>query len=87
MVATRLADQVEIVLLDRHNYFPFSPLLVEAGTGSLQPSHAVVGLRRFCRRARFVMGEVVDFDLKQQTVDYRVAGEPGVARPSTTTLS
>ncbi len=73
-----LADRVEIVLLDRHNYFPFSPLLVEAGTGSLQPSHAVVGLRRFCRRARFVMGEVVDFDLKEQRVDYCVAGEPGV---------
>ena len=41
-----LADRVEIILIDRNNYFIFSPLLVETGTGSIQPTHAVVGLRR-----------------------------------------
>ena len=75
-----LKDRVEIVLIDRHNYFPFSPLLVEAGTGSLPPSHAIVGLRRFCRTARFVMAEVVDFDLDHKFVEYRVMGEEAVCR-------
>ncbi len=73
-----LREKVEIVLIDRNNYFAFSPLLVEAGTGSLQPSHAVVGLRRFCKHARFVSAEVVDFDLDTKKVDYRITGEPGV---------
>ncbi|MEM1012597.1 MAG: NAD(P)/FAD-dependent oxidoreductase [Planctomycetota bacterium] len=72
-----LREKVEIVLIDRNNYFAFSPLLVEAGTGSLQPSHAVVGLRQFCRKARFVAAEVVNFDLKAKTVDFRISGEAG----------
>ena len=70
-----LRERVEIVLIDRNNYFAFSPLLVEAGTGAVQPQHAVVGLRRFCRDARFVMAEVTDIDLKAQQVKYQVIGE------------
>ncbi len=70
-----LRERVEVVLIDRNNYFAFSPLLTEAGTGSLQPSHAVVGLRRFCRDARFVMAEVKDLDLKAKRVSYQVQGE------------
>ena len=34
--------EAEVVLLDRQNYFIFYPLLAEAGTGSLEPRHAVV---------------------------------------------
>jgi NADH dehydrogenase len=77
---SELRERVEVVLIDRNNYFAFSPLLVEAGTGSLQPSHAVVGLRRFCRRARFVAGEIRDFDLDAKTVDYQVVGETGICQ-------
>ncbi len=41
------AGRVQITLLDRHNYFAVYPLLVEAGTGSLEPRHAVIPIRSF----------------------------------------
>ena len=34
--------EAEVVLLDRNNYFVFYPLLVEAGTGSLEPRASVL---------------------------------------------
>ena len=49
---------VETVLIDRHNYFVFYPLLVEAGTGNLEPRHVVVPIRSFLKSAAFRMGEV-----------------------------
>jgi NADH dehydrogenase len=64
----------EIVLVDRHNYFVFYPLLVEAGTGSLQPRHAVVSLRSFLRRSRFLMGEAVAIEPDANRVRVRLAG-------------
>ena len=70
-----LQARVEIVLLDRNNYFIFYPLLIEAGVGSLQPSHVVVGLRRFCRHARFIQASVQDIDLEHGHVSYQVVGE------------
>jgi NADH:ubiquinone reductase (H+-translocating) len=51
-------EQARITLIDRNNYFPFYPFLVEAGTGALEPRHAVVSIRAFLRRSHFVMGEV-----------------------------
>ncbi len=42
---------LEVSLIDRHNYFVFTPLLIEAGTGALEPRHAVVPLRDFVRGA------------------------------------
>jgi NADH dehydrogenase len=61
---------VEIVLLDRHNFITFYPLLVEAGTGSLEPRHAVVSTRSFLRRTRFIMAEVVGADFETGAVSY-----------------
>jgi len=37
--------EADILLLDPNNYFIFHPLLVEAGVGSLEPRHVVVGTR------------------------------------------
>src|SRR5438105_933802 len=33
---------LDICLIDRNNYFVFYPLLIEAGTGSIEPRHAVI---------------------------------------------
>ncbi len=60
--------EADILLVDRHNYFVFYPLLVEAGTGSLEPRHAVVSIRSFQRRGRFLMGEVVALDTDRRTL-------------------
>lgn len=73
--ALRSRRDVEIVLLDRHNYFVFTPLLVEAGTGSLHPRHAVVSIRAFLKRSRFVMAEVTAVDPAARQLRYRL--EPG----------
>jgi NADH:ubiquinone reductase (H+-translocating) len=67
--------EVEVVLLNRHNYFIFYPLLVETGVGGLSPWSTVVPIRAFCRRARFIMGELEDVDLDRQEVVYRITGE------------
>ena len=68
-------DEVEVVLLDRNNYFIFYPLLVEAGTGSLSPEHCVVSLRRFVPGSTFVKAEVTALGLDDNVVKYHVMGD------------
>lgn len=65
-------DEAEVLLLDRNNYFIFYPLLVEAGTGSLEPRHAVVSIRSFLDRTRFVMADVVSVDRDRREVVTRL---------------
>jgi NADH dehydrogenase len=64
----------EVVLIDRHNYFVFTPLLVEAGTGALEPRHAVVPLRDFLRATTLRAAEVLGVDAASRTVRFRVNG-------------
>lgn len=64
--------EAEVVLLDRNNFFVFYPLLVEAGTGSLEPRHAVVSIRAFLDRTRFIMGHVERLDRSRRTVSFRL---------------
>jgi NADH:ubiquinone reductase (H+-translocating) len=61
-------DQAEIFLIDRHNYFVFYPLLVEAGTGRIEPRHTVVSIRTFLQRERFLMAEVAGIDHEAREV-------------------
>ena len=68
-------DEVEVVLLDRHNYFVFFPLLIEAGIGKLEPRHAVVSIRAFLRHTTFRMAEVTGLDSDSQMVRYRIVGD------------
>lgn len=68
----RRRPEVEIVLIDRHNYFAFTPLLVEAGTGSLEPRHAVVSVRAFLKRSRFLMAEATRVELAARRLHYRL---------------
>jgi len=68
-------DEAEVVLLDRNNYFVFYPLLVEAGTGSLEPRHAVVSLRSFVTSTRFLRAEIVAVDTRAREVTYRLAND------------
>ncbi len=65
---------VEVVLLNRTNYFAFTPLLVEAGTGALEPRHAVVPLREFLPECTVRTAEVTGVDLERRTVTFTVAG-------------
>lgn len=65
------SEPVETVLIDRNNYFVFYPLLVEAGTGSLEPRHVVVPIRSFLKSGNFLMAEVTGVDFDQRELTYR----------------
>ncbi len=62
----------EVVLIDRHNYFVFTPLLIEAGTGAIEPRHAVVPLRDLLRSTTLRAAEVLGVDSSARTVRYRL---------------
>ncbi len=65
---------VDVTLIDRHNYFVFYPLLIEAGTGSLHPRHAVVSIRTFTKECTFRMAEITGLDVAAQRITYHIAG-------------
>lgn len=62
----------EIYLLNPTNYFIFSPLLMEAGTGSLQARHAAVSIRSFLKKTHFKMAQVISIDLRDQEISYQL---------------
>src|SRR4051794_18973159 len=68
-------DEADVTLIDRHNYFIAYPLLIEAGTGTLQPRHAVVPIRSFLRRETFLMSEVESVDLARREVTVHVVND------------
>jgi len=67
-------ESLDVTLINRTNYFVFYPLLVEAGTGSLEPRHAVVALRRMVGAGRFLMADVTGIDFDQQQVHAESGG-------------
>ena len=69
------AESIEIVLIDQNNYFVFYPLLVEAGTGSLEPRHAVVSIRGFLKFTTFILGKVQNINTDMNTLTYIIPGE------------
>ncbi len=64
----------KILLINRHNYFVFYPLLVEAGTGGLEPRHAVVSIRSFLNATEFRMAQVTGVDPPRREVHFRIEG-------------
>lgn len=62
---------VDVTLVDRQNHHLFQPLLYQVATGALSPANIAAPLRGIMRRQKnveVVLGEVVDFDLKQRRV-------------------
>ncbi|NND99982.1 MAG: NAD(P)/FAD-dependent oxidoreductase [Pirellulaceae bacterium] len=61
----RKAD-VNVTLIDRHNYHLFQPLLYQVATGGLSPANIATPLRSILRRQKncqVLMAEVTDFDI------------------------
>src|SRR6266511_2960385 len=52
----------EIVLVNAENYLQYQQFLPEAASGTIEPRHVVVALRRFLRRTRLIVGEVESID-------------------------
>lgn len=64
-------DDYQIVLLDRHNYHTFQPLLYQVATGGLEPGSIAHPLRKFIKRRPWVIlriAEVTAIDKDQQQI-------------------
>jgi len=69
-------DEGGVTLIDRQNFLVFHPLLVEAGTGSLEPRHTVVPIRSFLgRTGEFRLGTATGLDLASRVLRYLPVGE------------
>lgn len=76
----RKSRGVDVVLVSRDNYFLMTPFLFEAGSGVLDPRHAVAPIRRLLENsaARFVEGDVERIDFERRLVVARhAAGDRG----------
>lgn len=67
------ADKIgwEIVLINRDNFFLFTPMLGEVATGSIETRHIINPIRQLCRRVRFEEREVLSIDPKRKVVKVR----------------
>ncbi len=72
-VAKKLADKpVEVLMLDKHNYHTFQPLLYQVATGSLEADSIAFSLRKnFAgqKNFRFNIAEVTKIDAENQIID------------------
>src|SRR5690348_9221498 len=48
----------EIVLIDKHEYSLFTPMLTQAVGGEVEPHHIIIPVNRISPRIRFVPGTV-----------------------------
>ena len=60
-------DEAELVLVTPENYMTYQPLLPEVASGSLEPRHGVVPLRKALRRTRLRTGHLVGLDHPART--------------------
>ena len=70
----RADDKVEVTLVSRDNFFVMTPLLFEAGSGILEPRHAVASIRTYLRKVNFVQAEIERIDLDARAVTVRIEG-------------
>ena len=76
----RAGSAVDIVLISRHNFFVFQPLLPEIAGGSINPGDGVTPLRRFLPGVTVMVAEVREIDhLAERNHQRRYAIRLGVA--------
>src|SRR5713101_5718556 len=72
--ATHLDDtlardpDVEITLINRENFFLFTPMLHEVAASDLDLTNIVNPVRKLLKRVNFFAGEIESIDLKRKTV-------------------
>lgn len=64
-------DEVEVTLVNRDNFFLFTPMLHEVAASDLDLTNIVSPIRKMLRRVDFFEGEVVDVDLAAGSVTLR----------------
>jgi NADH dehydrogenase len=69
--------EAEVTLVDPLPYMTYQPFLPEVAAGSIEPRHAVVGLRRHLYKTRVVAAKVTGIDHKKKKVTITPAqGKP-----------
>ncbi len=69
---------IRITIIDRNNFFTFTPMLHEVATGSVERSHIVQPLREILHRCpsdTFLQAEVTEVDPEKKRVVYQAHGE------------
>jgi NADH dehydrogenase len=64
----RLLGKRGATILSTENYMLYTPLLVEAGSGTLEPRHVVVPLRQMCPHADLLLGRATRLDEEGRVV-------------------
>ena len=62
---------IDISIVNKDNFLLFTPMLHEAMSGMIEPTHIAIPLRSFCKRARFVEAEVEKIDIEKRRVYLR----------------
>ena len=75
-LARRTGASWDVTLVSRDNYFLMTPLLFEAGSGVLEPRHAVNPIRPLLRTTRFVEAKVTAVDTRAKVVHATQEGDP-----------
>ncbi len=60
--------EIDITLVNRDNFFLFTPMLPEVSSGMIETRHIVTPIRAFCKRARFYEANVESIDLENKQV-------------------
>src|SRR5215204_5100051 len=61
-------SDVELTLVNRENFFLFTPMLHEVAAGDLDLTHIVNPVRKLLRRTHFFNGDIKRIDLKERRV-------------------
>ena len=61
-------SDVEVTLVNRENFFLFTPMLHEVAASDLDITHIVNPIRKLLRRVKFFHGEVESIDLQSKAV-------------------
>jgi NADH dehydrogenase len=61
-------DNIEVVLLNRENYFVFQPMLPEVISGSIGLTHTVIPIRKLCPRVTLYSREAESIDLDKKLI-------------------
>jgi NADH dehydrogenase len=68
-------SSLEVTLVNRENFFLFTPMLHEVAASDLEMTHIVNPIRKVLRRVQFVQGQVESIDLRARRVVVSHGGE------------
>jgi NADH dehydrogenase len=72
----RLLKRRGATILSPENFMLYTPLLPEAGAGTLEPRHVVVPLRQMCPHAELVLGRATGLDEDRRVVTAETIAGP-----------